>query len=156
MVGESSPGFSFGLPPVSQGFGKQFGRVAVLRTGHRVPVETPGTKSKVGAETWQYLHALSACVVVLLRDPGRREPTSPLWWPHIDCGARCNSRHCLGMENSLSPRMEKQTLFWCPDSSLLSSALRKVKGGQGHGLGFGFFLAPGHSCGHPTAVDSQG
>lgn len=63
LAGKSSPGFSLGLPPVSQGFGRQFGRVAVLRMGHRVPVEIPGAKSKVGAEAWQHLHTLSASVV---------------------------------------------------------------------------------------------
>lgn len=94
------PRFSLGLPPVSQGFGRQFGRVAALRTGHRVPVEIPGAKSKVGAEAWQHLHTLSAYVVVLLRDPVRREPASPLWWPHIACGARCNSGHCVGIETA--------------------------------------------------------
>lgn len=100
MAGKSSPGFSLGLPPGSQGFGRQFGRVAALRTGHRVPVEIPGAKSKVGAEAWQHLHTLSAYVVVLLRDPVRREPASPLWWPHIACGARCNSGHCVGIETA--------------------------------------------------------
>lgn len=94
------PGFSLGLPPVSQGFGRQSGRVAALRTGHRVPVEIPGAKSKVGAEAWQHLHTLSAYVVVLLRDPVRREPASPLWWPHIAWGARCNSGHCVGIETA--------------------------------------------------------
>lgn len=91
----SSPCFSLSLASVSQDFGSQFRRVAMLRTEHRVPVEIPGAKSKVGAEAWQHLCALSACVVMLLRDPARQEPTSPLWWPHIDCGAQCNSGHCL-------------------------------------------------------------
>lgn len=89
------PCFSLSLVSVSQSFGNQFRRVAMLRTGHRVPMEIPGAKSKVGAEAWQHLRALSARVVVLLRDPTRQEPTAPLWWPHIDCGAQCNSGHCL-------------------------------------------------------------